>query len=68
MQITTQSARPALTACDFYKTRGKKGLKMTQIWERNIHTGEKSEECSKKTSGELFEQYSVERNVDYLEI
>lgn len=65
MQITTQSARPVLTACDFYKTRGKKKeLKMTQIWERNIYTGEKSEECSKKTSGELFEQYSVECNVN----
>ena len=61
MQITTQSARPALTACGFYKTRGKKKeLKMTQIWERNIHTGEKSEECSKQTSDELFDQYSAE--------
>ena len=60
MQITTQSDRPALTACGFYKTRGKKGLNMTQIWERNIHTGEKSEECSKQTSDELFDQYSAE--------
>ena len=33
---------------------------MTQIWERNIHTGEKSEECSKQTSDELFDQYSAE--------
>ena len=65
MQITTQSARPALTACDFYKTRGKKKeLKMTQICERNIHTGEKSEECSKQTSGELFDQCSAECNVN----
>ena len=27
MQITTQSDRPALTACGFYKTRGEKRTK-----------------------------------------
>ena len=63
MQITTQSARPALTAWDFYKTRGKKKTNNdSNMGEK--HSYEKSEECSKQTSGELFDQYSAECNVN----